>query len=150
MSRPAVEVAPATPADAAWVEANLRAADAAEMRALARGPGEVLRCVERSRWALAARVDGTPACVFGLADGAGVGVPWLLGTDLVAQHRRVLVRHAPAYIGQMLAESGRLWNVVHARNLQAVRWLRRAGFTLHPEQPHPITGEPVQPFEMQQ
>lgn len=148
MSRPAVEVTPATPADADWVEAHLRAADAAEMRAMARPAGEARRCVEQSRWALTVRVDGALACVFGVAAGEGFDVPWLLGTDLVARHRRVLVRLAPAYIARMLTDAGRLWNVVHSRNEQAVRWLGRAGFQLHPEQPHPITGEPVRAFEM--
>ena len=76
------------------------------------------------------------------------GVPWALGTDAMHRHRRVLVRWAPSYIRTMLAIYPRLINMVHARNVEAVRWLRRAGFVVHPPVAHIGTGEPFSVFEM--
>ncbi|WP_148663187.1 hypothetical protein [Hydrogenophaga sp. PBC] len=96
-------------------------------------------------------IDGRVAAIFGLVPLSlvtGVAAPWLLGTDLVTQNRRALMRVAPAYIAAMARAYPHLINLVHAENEFAVRWLRRAGFTLHAPEPHPSTGHPFHRFEM--
>lgn len=98
-----------------------------------------------------ALIDGRVAAIFGLVPLSlvtGVAAPWLLGTDLVTQHRRALMRLAPSYIAAMKRAYPHLVNLVHAENEFAVRWLRRAGFVLHPAQPHPASGAPFHRFEM--
>jgi hypothetical protein len=100
-----------------------------------------------------ARIDGEVAAIFGVAPFgqslmAPTGIPWMLGTDLVPRHRRILVRHTAAYIQRMLALYPRLTNAVHAKNTVAVRWLQRAGFTLGEPFPAEPTGEMFHPFEM--
>ena len=108
--------------------------------------------IKRSDWTLTATVDGEVACIFGLARAgsvlAPIGVPWMLGTNLVPRNGRALARLAPQYIQEMLLAYPRLVNVVHARNKVAVGWLRRVGFTLHPAQPHGPHGEPFHVFEV--
>lgn len=128
------------------LELGLRTQDEAELRALGFADmGHVIRhCVLLSDWCLAARVNGRLACIFGVSPD---GAPWMLGTDLVKTHRRILAREAPRYIRQMLKDHPRLVNRVHAANTVAVTWLRRVGFTLHPATPE-ANGEMFHTFEM--
>ena len=128
--------------DAAYIADNLRAADRAELRAS--GAGDARRAIERSIavsvYAWTAEVGGQPAMVFGVRAGGDdlfspVGIPWALGTDAVAANQRALVALAPGYIREMLRAFPTLINYVHAENVRAVRWLKRAGFTLDPAQP---------------
>jgi hypothetical protein len=154
MSQPAVETRAPTPADLEHLAAHLRAQDRAELDAA--GWADHLQAleqsVERSRWSQVALIDGEIACVFGCAEYgsllAPVGVPWLLGTDVLPRYRRVLQRWARRYIEAMLQEYPRLFNAVHADNTVAVHWLRRLGFTLHPATPAPPHGAPFHVFEM--
>ena len=152
MSQSAVEVRPVQPGDTDALAASLRQQDQDELTAA--GWPDHLRIIQvsvsRSDWARTATVDGQVACIFGVAPMGGLldprGVPWMLGTDLVPQNRRTLARLAPVYIRAMLQMYPHLLNTVHARNTLAVRWLARAGFTLHA--PHDHNGEPFQLFEM--
>lgn len=153
MSRPAVERRAPTPEDLAHLAQHLRAQDQAELAA--GGWSDFQRAlevsVERSRWAQVALVDGEPAAVFGCAELgtllAPIGVPWLLGTELVPRHRRVLQRWARRYIETMLQDYPRLFNAVHAENTVALRWLKHLGFTVHPPVANP-QGALFHPFEM--
>ena len=72
----------------------------------------------------------------------------MLGTPLLDQHARVLVRLTPVYIGRMLGAFPHLLNYVHAGNTTSVRWLRRLGFTLAEPQPYGARGELFHQFEM--
>lgn len=137
-----------------YLAAHLRAQDLAELRAA--GWGDVRQALEQSvrlsRWTRVALIEGVPAAVFGCAEHGSMltptGVPWLLGTDAVTRHGRVLQREARRYIAAMLQEYPRLFNAVHAENTVSVRWLRRLGFTLHPAVPAPPHGAPFHVFEM--
>ena len=154
MSPSAVEVVEPKPGHLDFLAEHLRAQDLAELRAS--GWDDVYQALERSvqvsRWARVALIDGLPAAVFGCAEHGSMlapdGVPWLLGTDAVARHGRVLQREARRYIAAMLQEYPRLFNAVHAENTVSVRWLRRLGFTLHPAVPAPPHGAPFHVFEM--
>lgn len=142
------------PADLEHLSAHLRTQDQAELDAA--GWLDYHRAlevsVERSRWSQVGLIDGQIACVFGCAEYgsllAPTGVPWLLGTDVLTRHRRVLQRLARCYIETMLLDYPRLFNAVHAGNTAAVRWLKRLGFTLHPAIAAPPHGAPFHVFEM--
>ena len=106
-----------------------------------------VRVDERAR---RARVDGQVACVFGVRPVTFLGregVPWMLGTPLVAQHARAFIKNSRPYIAQMLRAYPHLMNYVHAPNHQAIGWLKRMGFVLGPAVTAP-TGEMFHPFEM--
>jgi hypothetical protein len=147
-----VNVRPVVQSDIPELAANLRQQDRDELDAAGRPDhlSTIRRAVSVSDWALTATVDDEVACIFGVAPMGGLldprGVPWMLGTDLVPQNRRALVRLAPQYIRAMLQAYPRLVNTVHARNTLAVRWLQRAGFELAPA--HDVNGEPFHVFEM--
>lgn len=152
MSALAVDLRPPAPADADELAAGLRQQDIDELNAAGHHDHRAVIAdgVARSDWCLTALVGGRVACIFGVARMGTLldprGIPWMLGTDLVQQHRRAFVRLAPHYIQRMLQDYPHLVNVVHARNTLAVRWLQRAGFALRP--PHQHNGEPFHVFEM--
>lgn len=154
MSRPAVEVRAPTPADLTHLARNLRAQDRAELDAS--GWADYAHALDvatkTSRWSRVALIDGELACVFGCAERgsllAPIGVPWLLGTDVLPRHRRVLQQQARRYIAAMLQEYPRLFNAVHADNSVSVHWLKRLGFTMHPAIPVPPHGAMFHVFEI--
>jgi len=122
---------------------GVRRADLNEMHACGLyDPRAVIeKSLHDSTLSWAASVDGELAFLCGVAPWGGallseVGVPWLIGTDLVAKNARTLMRLAPSYIDQMLRAYPRLVNFVHAENTQAVTWLQRMGFSLEPAIPH--------------
>lgn len=154
MSRPAVDLVAVEPAHIDVLAAALRQQDLDELVAWGYpdAAGAIRSSVESSVWCRTALVDGQVAAITGLGQGgteeAPFGIPWLLGTDLVPRHRRVLARYARDYIPLMLQVYPRLVNHVHARNTVAVQWLRHIGFTLREPHIHQPTGEPFHVFEM--
>lgn len=154
MSRPVVEFVAVEGWHLDHIAEHLRDQDAAEL--LAGGKPDFLAALQQSvkvsRWSRVALVDGVPAAAFGCAEYgillAPDGVPWLLGTDAVARHARVLQRQGRRYIQAMLQQYPRLFNAVHAENTVAVRWLKRLGFQLRDAVPVPPHGALFHPFEM--
>jgi hypothetical protein len=152
--RPAVEERPPRPGDAQALAAAMRPADVDEVRAV-RGAGcdlaaAVQEAIDASACCWAIEVGGELALIAGVVPVSmlgDMGVAWALGTPVVDQQRRALSRRAPAYIDRMLAAFPHLVNAVDERNVRAVRWLRRAGFTLHAPVPGP-GGLQWIPFEM--
>lgn len=146
----AAEIRAPRPGDAEAVASDLRGADLAEL--IAAGLDDIEAVIQdgidHSALCWTATVEGRPVCVFGVREWEGQGVPWLLGTEEMAQHRRAFIALAPAYIRLMLEAFPVLINHVHAANELAVRWLKRAGFTLAAPHDHPNTGEPFQLFTM--
>ncbi|WP_455153243.1 phage protein Gp13 family protein [Bradyrhizobium cenepequi] len=79
-------------------------------------------------------IDGRPEVMFGVGDLnilAGIGAPWLLGTDAVEQHYRQFLRHSVSWRDQLLERYPILRNFVDDRNTVSIRWLRWLGFKLH-------------------
>ena len=155
MPQPIVKVLDYMPGDGFILACNLREQDRAELEACGfqNHHAAVIESVRRSRFVRTVRIDGRVAAVFGLSDGgtllAPYGVPWMLGTPLVARHRRALARLAPRYIRGMLQVYPVLRNLVHAENTIAIGWLRHVGARVHDATiPHPDTGEPFHLFEM--
>lgn len=137
--------------DAELLAANLRASDRAELEACGFDDmlAPVAGSVTVSTLCWTALVDDQVACVIGVSPLEGrTGSPWMLGTPLLDQHSRVLVRKTPEYIARMLRVYPHLLNYVHARNSTSVRWLRRLGFTLAEPQPYGARGELFHQFEM--
>lgn len=154
MSRRVDLVAP-RPGDCEHLAANLRAADVAEVEG-ATGSTDMLACIKASVdaslycWSavdqdeqLVAMVGIVPADLL-----SGLGVPWMLGTDLVERHQRALVRLSRSYIPSMRQALPKLVNYVDARNERAIRFLRHAGFYVGKDEPHGPFGLPFHPFIM--
>lgn len=153
MSRPAVDIhLGASPAEIAELVAHLRPQDRAEC--IAGGCDDIHEAIREgvahSLLSWTGRVDGQVACIFGVRPVTFLGregVPWMLGTPLVAANARAFIRNSRPYIAQMLRAYPHLMNYVHAPNHQAIGWLKRMGFTLGEAVTAP-TGELFHPFEM--
>lgn len=133
---------------------GLRQADRDECNALI-GPGradETLRkSIDNSAMVFTAEHRGRVMAIFGLVRVSLLGdrgLPWLLGTDLIDRHPGALIRDCRPYISRMLTICPQLVNVVDARNIKSIRFLKKMGFELLPAQPMGVAGLPFHPFVM--
>ncbi len=136
-----VSVHPASAWDMEFVAAHMRVADLREVWAsTALPPREALRfsaSVSHETWA--ARLNGVPACIWGLGIGSaltGVARPWLLGTDAIARHPARFLRRSRGTVEAWGSRHPLLENWCDARNELSLRWLAWLGFTL--EEPAPF------------
>lgn len=147
-------IRPATEADVAYVAANMREADRAEVAASSRrSPEEALMfSFQASRDPLAGCVDDVPICVFGVAELSIVSdraSPWMLGTDELPKHARAFLRMSRAYVSNLKKQYAFLYNYVDVRNTYAVRWLVWLGFKIEDPQPFGPDRLPFHRFTME-
>lgn len=94
--------------------------------------------------------DGRPEIMWGIGDInilAGVGAPWLLGTDAVEHNFRAFLRISSGWPAQLLQRYSVLRNFVDVRNEVSVRWLEWLGFRLL--EPIEFRGYQFRLFEME-
>lgn len=75
-------------------------------------------------------IDGKPAAIWGVADLnvlGGVVAVWLLGTDAIERHPGAFARRSVAFKDQLFTRYKIMRNVVDARNLVSIRWLKWLG-----------------------
>lgn len=112
---------------------RMREIDRIEVGALGREPRDALRAglIAGNAWTVS--VGGVPEAMFGLVVTSAIegrGIPWMLGTDAIYARRRDMLRLAPRVMEQAFDSCRRLDNLVSADNTQAIRLLRRWGFTV--------------------
>lgn len=86
--------------------------------------------------AWAGLIDGEVACVFGVSDGDGYGIPWMLGSPLIEVHQRGFLRRCRGVVEQMQEMFSVLENHVDVRNETAISWLKWLGFDIMEIEPH--------------
>ncbi|MFZ5692456.1 MAG: hypothetical protein ACOY5F_14500 [Pseudomonadota bacterium] len=129
----------------------MRQADRDEIAAgSGKSPREALAfSLRKSAQAWTAIIDGRPEVMFGVADLnilAGVGAPWLLGTDAIDLHFRQFLRRSVSWRDQLLGRYPVLRNFVDDRNVVSIRWLRWLGFKF--SDPIMFRGHPFRAFEL--
>lgn len=116
------------------IAASIRAIDAEECRAMGREPKQAMRLAfMTSEKAWTALVDGVPHAMFGVVVESlldRIGTPWFLGTDEVYRHAREMMQWGPGILSRMGDSSRRLSNLVSSDNHQAIRLLRKWGFSV--------------------
>lgn len=142
---------PPTYADLDYLAAHMREMDRVECDLMGGDvPREVLaQCVRDADWAYVAEVDGKPVCVFGMTTQdvfGGIAAPWFLAAEGIERHARALLQLSPAYINRMKGGCERLFNLVHAHNRSAIRYLKWCGFTMGDKVD--VKGQPFILFEM--
>lgn len=137
MSRSAVDirVVPARLSHARSIARRLRKADLDEVVASSKkSPFEALKfSMEKSAEAWTMIVNGRPEVMFGVGDLnilAGVGAPWLLGTDAFERHYVAILRGSVKWTRQLFSRYSVLRNFVDARNSASLRYLRWLGFRI--------------------
>lgn len=139
-------IRPAIRQDADFVGPRMRDAEHIEsLIALGfSGPAAVKYCIELSSHALAIH-EGSPKepfCVLGVAPYTpGVGVVWLLGTDVFDEHRRDLMVLTEPILQQFLKSYPTLVIQVGEFNTKSIRYLKHFGF-----KPFPVMDIPSSPF----
>lgn len=71
-----------------------------------------------------------PICVFGTVptETPGVGIVWLLGTDLLDRRSKALLRQSREWVRVLRNSYDVLFNYVDCRNTKTRRWLKWLGF----------------------
>lgn len=110
------------------------------------------RALSISTYRYAAAVDGELAMLGGVTTVSllgGVGSPWLLGTTLLDRVPGALTRGCMGYLEGAKKQFPILVNYVDARNVKAIRWLKRLGFTISDSPvPYGPKGLPFYKFEL--
>lgn len=130
-----IDVVPAKPAHIRSIAKRMRAADREEVFAASgKSPVQALvYSLRKSSVAYTALINGRPELMFGVGDLnilAGVGAPWLLGTDEVVRHHTAFLRGSRDWLDQLLRRYSILRNFVDDRNKVSIRWLQWLGFRL--------------------
>lgn len=141
---------PPTPADLDALAASMRPMDVKECAIVSgQEPRAALdTCVESAAWCLVMEVGGEVACLFGVTDEGFLsdeGQPWMLCAEGMERHARIVLTLTPRFFAHMKEGRERLYNIVHAHNRSAIRYLRWCGFTFGEE--FTLRGEPFLPFE---
>lgn len=133
---PKLEITPVQPGDAAWIARNLRRSDVSELAALGHSPMVgVINSLAADPDAAVLRVveTGEPVCVFGLhipVEPAFSGIPWMLGTDLIAKYRKEFMRVSLRVSAGWRKQGRNLFNICYAKNTATLRWLTSLGFSI--------------------
>jgi hypothetical protein len=146
-----IQIVPARAAHVRTIARRMREADRDEVVAgSGRTPaGALIFSLRKSSCAWTALIDGVPEVMFGVGDLnilAGVGAPWLLGTDAIDRHYIAFLRRSVDWRDQLLRRYPTMRNLVHDRNRAAIRWLRWLGFKL--SDPVSLNGHAFRLFEL--
>jgi len=130
-----IEVVRASVEHIAPIARDMRAADRREVWASSRAtPEEALEySLSKSSWAWVWLIDGEPVAMMGVGDVnilAGVGAPWLLGTQKAVENGRYFLRQSKAGIAALRAHYRLLSNYVDGRNKVSIRFLEWLGFEM--------------------
>lgn len=116
----------------------MRHHDIVECEAMGKSPKQALRqALALSDKAWTALVDDRPEAMFGVVTESLLGrtaVPWFLGTDEVYRHGRELLMWGPPMLSRLCDSRCAFRNLVSSHNSQAIRLLKRWGFTVADEE----------------
>jgi len=151
-----VEIVPLKPDHMSELAAGLRLIDRLEVACMApdRPVEDVL--LESERVSLRGRagfIDGDLVACWGVSARTPLsreGSPWLLATQALDRPdaRRAFVQHSREQHALLVDGFQNLWNLVHAQNRVAIRWLKFLGFEF-PGQEYQVQGEPFSLFRME-
>lgn len=148
-----VQIINATKAHIERLLPHVRQADIDEFYAMSMlSPREVLeKGILQSTKAWAGIIDGRVITIFGVSPGSiltGIGVPWLVGSDLLEKYQKIFLRRCRPVLNSMLAIYPELINYVDARNHVAKGWLHWLGFKLEEAKPTGVLNYPFHRFSM--
>ena len=146
-----IEIVPARASHLRRLAQVMRQADRDEIAARSgRTPlGALMGSYRASSQCWVVLIDGKPEVIFGVGTLnvlAGVGSPWLLGSDAVWAHRKEFLRGSRWWLRQLFGRYSVLRNVVDCRNEASIRWLGWLGFRF--SQPFDHRGRPFMLFEV--
>jgi len=127
-----VVIVPSVYEDVLELKDNLRAEDINECQACGHTPQEALEIgFKQSGRCYSAKINGHIAAMFGvstLSNQPTIGVIWYLGSDVTMKHPITMVKGGLKYTNQWFEKYNILMNIVDARNITHIAWLKRIGF----------------------
>ncbi|OWV78128.1 hypothetical protein ATY78_13110 [Rhizobium sp. R635] len=146
-----IRVVPVRALDVREVARRMRRADREEVwKASGMTPAQALTySLRKSSAAWTVFIDGRAEAIFGVGAInilAGVGAPWLLGTDAIERHAAGFLRGSVEWRDQLLRHYPILRNFVDVDNSVSLRWLRWLGFSIF--DPISLRGHEFRPFEL--
>lgn len=149
-----IEFVPPTDELVRSIAADMRPADVAEVWAASHSTPlqALMKGWRESDYVTVATCEGQPLVMFGLVKRgilSSAGVPWMLGAQVSLKHRREFLNRSPAVIDEMLTICPNLYNMVHSKNRDSIRWLKWLGFTIDDPVVHGREGELFHKFHMQ-
>lgn len=90
-----------------------------------------------------------PVAVFGVTAhplDPTLGSPWFLATDGIYRVSLEFAKQTLMWVDWMNAQYSQLFNIMSDSNRVSKRWLRNAGFTIHPPKPLGVDGKLYCPF----
>lgn len=147
------QVVTSIPCHIPYIVANIRKEDEQELWASAcLTPMQALwKSYTASKISWTGVYDSKPVCMFGVATGsdlAGVGIPWMIGTQDLDHLAFAFLRRNKSKVKEMLTIYPRLMNYVDERNERAIKWLAWLGFKIGQPTPFGPFNMPFRPFEM--
>jgi hypothetical protein len=139
-----------TPSDVRYIASHMRAADRREVEA-ASGLSTFKVLKEGIKLSALSGVvrspAGLPLAIMGVVNVApGAGSIWLLGTDGIVTHKRMLHKLAKIVLPKLHAMWPTLGNIVDARNTVHIRWLKAMGFQFSAPVTAGVASLPFLPF----
>lgn len=146
-----IEYRPVELADIDDLVARMRPADAEELEASSSIPARDIAnmSVRHSIKSASAFINGRLACIIGVCPISilgGHGCPWLLGTTTLADNPKAILSQMRPLLDEICETFPVLENHVYSGNIQAIRFLRRAGFSIHEAEPWGEFGLPFHRF----
>ena len=87
-------------------------------------------------------LDGKVVCIFGVGGPkGGMGVPWMLASDLLKDISKPFLRECKEYVQEMSRGYTSLYNVAWSKNVVHIKWLQWLGFEIKPAIPMGPDGE---------
>ena len=127
-----VIIIPSVAEDVLELKDNLRAEDIQECQACGHTPQEALQTGFIYSECYSAKVKGRTEAMFGVSSynqPEGFGVIWYLGSDESFKHPIMLVKEGRKQVKKWLEKYKVLYNIVDARNVRHIAWLKHLGFT---------------------
>jgi len=134
-----IEARLAEPKDAFLLGPRMRQEDVDEVKACSGlFPAEALLLgVEKSVECYTLWAGDQPLAMYGIVEdqNPSIGCIWLLGSDLIYEHRVAFLRISRPWIERFQSQYPILYNYIDARNTVHIRWLQWLGFSFISEHP---------------
>lgn len=147
MTAPLVHVCPSESGDVASVVRILRAADVEELSAAGYDDPEqvIVKSLRLGNVSWTGWAKEGPVAIGGIAEGGStimpVGIPWMLGTDLLEVYAQEAIFKTRRIFRKMKWMYPNQKNYVHEKNELSLVWLSWLGYTIHPSAPFGPKGE---------
>lgn len=143
LAREGVSLVKANKHHAKEIARIMRTKDEAELRANGgTDPAAIARAsINRSCESWAAYLGSDLLCVFGVRAHQGFHIIWAMTSTYVDRHQKVFYRASRVAVEHLRGKYPVMFNMIHCKYPEALRWVERLGFKLAPPDRHGPLGD---------